>query len=179
MAVPFPLFTKVTPLGRAPVILKLGAGNPLAVTIKVPAVPTTNVVDAALVIAGASFTVRMNVWVAGGLSPLVAVIVRGYTPPVPAAPPPARVAVPSPLSVKLTPPGSAPLTLNLGAGNPVVVTVKLFGAPTVNVVDAALVIVGAEPATGSVAPIAQAAAVDGEGLGTPRWSLAAPPHTTT
>jgi len=52
-AVPLPLSTKVTPLGRAPVSVKLGAGKPLVVTVKVPAEPTVNVVEAPLVIAGA------------------------------------------------------------------------------------------------------------------------------
>ena len=34
-----PAVDKVTPLGRAPVSLKVGAGMPVAVTVKVPAVP--------------------------------------------------------------------------------------------------------------------------------------------
>ena len=42
---------KVTPLGRAPVSLSVGFGNPVAVTVNVPAVPTTNVVLLELVIA--------------------------------------------------------------------------------------------------------------------------------
>jgi len=51
--VPFPLFTKVTPLGSAPVSVKVGDGDPVVVTAKLPAVPTVNVVLLALVIAGA------------------------------------------------------------------------------------------------------------------------------
>jgi hypothetical protein len=43
----------VTPLGNAPVSLNVGAGLPVAVTGKVPAVPTVNVALFALVIAGA------------------------------------------------------------------------------------------------------------------------------
>src|SRR5437016_1771781 len=49
---PFPLSMKVTPLGRAPVSVKDGVGLPVAVTVKVPAVPTTSVILFALVIAG-------------------------------------------------------------------------------------------------------------------------------
>jgi len=44
----------VTPLGSAPVSLRVGAGKPVAVTVNVPAVPTENVVLAALVIWGAA-----------------------------------------------------------------------------------------------------------------------------
>ena len=45
---------KVTPLGSVPPVKEsVGAGTPLAVTVKVPAVPTTNVVLFVLVNAGA------------------------------------------------------------------------------------------------------------------------------
>ena len=53
MAVPLPLSTKVTRLGSVPVSDKVGVGEPVVVTVKVPAVPTVNVVPAALAIAGA------------------------------------------------------------------------------------------------------------------------------
>ena len=53
MAVPFPLFVNVTPLGRGPDSLIVAAGVPLVVIVKLPAAPTENVVLAALVIAGA------------------------------------------------------------------------------------------------------------------------------
>src|SRR5260221_360588 len=43
----------VTPEGSAPVTEKVGAGKPVAVTVKVPAFPVTKVVLLALVIAGA------------------------------------------------------------------------------------------------------------------------------
>ena len=56
---------------------------------------------------------------------------------------PLRLAVPLPLSVKVTPPGRAPLSLSAGVGKPLVVTVKLPAVPTVKVVVLALVIVGA------------------------------------
>ena len=44
----------------------------MVVTVNVPAVPTVKVVASALVIAGASSTVRVKVWVASGLTPLAA-----------------------------------------------------------------------------------------------------------
>ena len=56
---------------------------------------------------------------------------------------PASVAVPSPLSTKVTPVGSAPVSLSAAVGNPVVVTVNVPSVPVVNVVLSALVIAGA------------------------------------
>ena len=53
------------------------------------------------------------------------------------------VAVPLPLSVKVSPAGSAPDSVIAGVGSPVVVTVKLNAAPTIEVAEAALVMVGA------------------------------------
>jgi len=144
VAVPFPLFVKVTPLGRAPDSLSAGVGNPVVVTVKLPAVPTANVVLFALVIAGAWFTVNVKLWVAAVPTPLLAVIVSEYVPPVPVGVP-LRVAVPFPLSVKVTPLGRVPDSLSAGVGDPVVVTVKLPAVPTVNVVLFALVIAGAVP----------------------------------
>jgi len=52
VAVPFPLLVNVTLLGKVPTLLSVGAGVPVVVTVKLPAVPTTNVVLLALVIAG-------------------------------------------------------------------------------------------------------------------------------
>jgi hypothetical protein len=43
----------VTPAGRAPVSLRVGAGVPVAAIVNVPAVPTVKVVLLALVIVGA------------------------------------------------------------------------------------------------------------------------------
>ena len=51
--------------------------------------------------------------------------------------------MPLPLSVNVTPPGRAPLSLTVGVGEPVVVTVNVPDAPVVNVVAAALVMAGA------------------------------------
>jgi hypothetical protein len=68
----------VTPLGNAPASLKVGAGEPLVVTVKLPAVPTVNVVLLALVIAGPVIVaiVNMNACVALLPTPLLAVNVR-------------------------------------------------------------------------------------------------------
>jgi hypothetical protein len=65
------------------------------------------VVVAALVIAGACWTVSVKAWTAFGRAPLAAVNVMAYDPAVPAAGVPLSVPVPSPLSVNVTPPGSA------------------------------------------------------------------------
>ena len=56
---------------------------------------------------------------------------------------PAMVAVPLPLSTKVIPVGSAPLTDSAGTGAPVVTTVVLKGAPTIALADEALTMVGA------------------------------------
>ncbi len=63
---------------------------------------------------------------------------------------PASVAVPLPLSANVTPPGKVPVSLRLGVGEPVVVTVKLPAAPTVKLVLSALVIAGAWLTVGSI-----------------------------
>ena len=54
---------KVTPVGNAPDSLSVGTGEPLAVTVKLPALPTVNVTLLALVIAGAWSTVRVKLCV--------------------------------------------------------------------------------------------------------------------
>ena len=90
---------------------------------------------------GAPGTVRVNV--SEELpARFVAVSVITYVPPVPAAGVPESVPVPPPLSTNVTPLGSAPVDVIAGAGLPDVVTVKVPGAPTVNVVAFALVNVG-------------------------------------
>jgi hypothetical protein len=102
-----------------------------------------NVVLAALVIAGAWFTVSVKLWVAVLPTPLLAEIVRAYVPPVPPAGVPLNVAVPFPLFTNVTPPGRAPVSVSEGFGVPVVVTVNVPAEPTVKVVLPALVIAGA------------------------------------
>jgi len=131
----------VTPVGNAPVSLKVGLGVPVVVTVNVPAVPTVNVVLLALVMTGAVFTVSVKLWFAGEPTPFVAVKVMGNVPALPGVP--LSFAVPFPLSVKVTPFGSAPDSLRLDVGKPVVVTVNVPAAPTENVVVVALVIAGA------------------------------------
>ena len=66
-------------------------------------------------------------------------------PPVPAPGVPLSVAVPLPLSMKLTPKGNAPLRVSEIGAVPVVVTRKLPATPTLKVVAFALVMVGAFP----------------------------------
>src|SRR5262245_27847705 len=96
------------------------------------------VVPAPLVMAGTSFTFSVKLCVAFGRAPLAAVNVRVCAPPVPAAGVPLNVPEPSPLSVNVTPVGSAP-TVSAGVGVPTAATVKLPGDPTVKVVVLALV----------------------------------------
>src|SRR5437899_1881137 len=91
---------------------------------------------------GASALVSVKVWFTAPLA-LVAVIVTGKLPPVPDWAVPAIVAVPLPWSVKVIPAGRAPDSVSAGVGAPVVVTVKLNGAPTIEVADEALVMIGA------------------------------------
>ena len=73
---------------------------------------------------------------------LNAVKESGYVPPVPTAGVPDSVPVPFPLSTKVTPAGSVPLTEIAGSGMPIAVTVKVPGVPTVNDAILALVMAG-------------------------------------
>src|SRR6266545_6032892 len=121
-------------------------GKPVVVTVNVPALPTLNVVLLALVMAGAWLTVRVKLCVAFGVTPLFAVMVIGYVPPVPGSGVPASVAVPSLLLTNVTPLGSAPVSLmhiDAPVGKPVVVTVNVPATPVWNVVVFVLVIDGA------------------------------------
>ena len=93
--------------------------------------------------AGGPTTMRVKAWVASGLTPFVAVILTAYVPPVPGAGVPASAAVPSPLSLNVTPRGSAPFSDKPGVGAPVDVTAKVPAWPTSKVVWPALVIPGA------------------------------------
>ena len=136
----------VTPLGSVPLSVRDGVGVPVVVTEKVPAVPTVNVVLLPLVSTGAVpvvFTVRVKVWGAGVPTPLLAVNVMAYVPALPDAGVPLRVAVPFPLSLNVTPPGSVPVSVKDGVGKPVVSTVNDADAPTLNVVLLGLVMAGA------------------------------------
>jgi hypothetical protein len=68
---------KVTPLGRAPVWLRVGDGKPVAVTVNEPIAPTVNVALLVLLTAGASLTVRVKFCVAFVPTPFEAVKVTG------------------------------------------------------------------------------------------------------
>jgi len=68
---------KLTPPGSVPVMLNVGAGKPVASTVKLPAVPTTNVVLLALVMAGGWLIVSVKgFWTASGGVSLLAVKVK-------------------------------------------------------------------------------------------------------
>ena len=82
---------------------------------------------------GWALTARVKLWVAGLPAP-VAVMVIGYEAADPLAGVPASVAVPSWLSVKVTPLGREPVSDSAGTGVPVVVTVKVPAVPWVKVV---------------------------------------------
>ena len=57
------LGSRVTPLGSGSTVLKVGAGKPVALKVKMEGPPTTKEGSGpALIMAGASFTVRVNVW---------------------------------------------------------------------------------------------------------------------
>jgi hypothetical protein len=120
--------------------VKVAAGNASAVTVNEPAAPAVNVVFAALRMVGARPNVtNENFWVAFAPTPLLAVMVMAYVP--------VAVAVPlsTPDAVKVTPGGSGPVSLKVGAGNPVAVTVNEPALPAVNTAVAALVMAGALP----------------------------------
>ena len=64
---------KVTPEGRAPDSLSVGVGEPVAVTVKLPAAPTGKVVLFALVMEGATgvgLTVKVKLCEASEPTPL-------------------------------------------------------------------------------------------------------------
>ena len=56
--------------------MTVGVGSPVAVTVKVPGLPSLKVVLSAEVMAGAAPTVRVKDWVASGANPLVASMVK-------------------------------------------------------------------------------------------------------
>ena len=139
VAVPLWLSTKVTPLGSAPASVRDGIGAPVAVTEKVPDVPTVNVVLLALVMADDWVTVNMKLCEALP-ELLLACMVIEYVPP--AAGVPLSVAVPLWLSTNVTPLGSAPVSVKTGVGVPVAVTENVPGVPAANVALGGLVNVG-------------------------------------
>src|SRR5688572_21915743 len=99
--------------------------------------PTTKVLLAAPLSEGASLTVSVKLCEPGVPTPLSALNVRVYAPPVPGAGVPASTPV---AAAKVTPLGKLPLRLNVGAGVPAAVTVKVPAVPTRKVVALADVI---------------------------------------
>jgi hypothetical protein len=77
VAVPLPLSAKVTPEGSAPVSESDGVGVPVVVTVKLSEVPVEKTTEFVDVMAGAWFTVSVKDWLALGLTPLLALMVRG------------------------------------------------------------------------------------------------------
>src|SRR5258708_30531375 len=67
--VPLPLLRNVTPAGKVPLSVMLGVGDPLVLTLNVPAAPTWNVTAFALVIVGGWPTVSVKLCVTFGLTP--------------------------------------------------------------------------------------------------------------
>src|SRR5687768_479638 len=104
---------KVMPLGSAPLTDSVGAGTPLAATVKLPGAPTMNVAALALLMPEGWFTTSVNPCVA--LAPIAfeAVTVIGKLPPE------AGVPESSPPVLSVTPEGSVPVAVNVGAGKPV------------------------------------------------------------
>lgn len=109
------------PGGNVPVTPMLGVGEPVAVTVKLPAAVVAKVALFALEIPSACPTVSEKLCVELPAE-FVAVKVTGNMPGETAVP--ESVAVPLRLSVKLTPAGNVPENVNAGTGKPVVVTVK-------------------------------------------------------
>ena len=134
----------VMPAGSAPWRVIVGVGVPVAVTVKVPATPAVKIVDAALVIMRLPLiTVSVSDCTTLPLL-LVAVIFTENVPTLAAVMVPTIVAVPSPLSVNVTPAGNSPDSVSDGAGYPSVVSVNEAGWPTVKLVEFAEVIAGEE-----------------------------------
>jgi hypothetical protein len=92
--------------------------------------------------AAGGFTVSVKLCEAFVPTPLLAVIVREYVPPLPDDGVPLSAAVPFPLLWNVTPLGSVPVSAYEGVGVPVVVIAKLPAVPAVNVALLALLIAG-------------------------------------
>src|ERR1035438_7219584 len=110
------------PSGSVPDQPREGAGKPVDGTVKLPRSPTTNVVEAALVMCGLLPTMIERGWGALGVILLSAVMVRLVVAETVGGP--ASRAVPLPLSVKVSPAGRAPVSVIEAGGAPVVDTAK-------------------------------------------------------
>ena len=100
----------------------------MARMVRCSAAPTRALIVRILGRAGALVTVGVNAWVAVPFV-FLAVRVRWNTPAAAFAGVPEIVAVPSPWLVNRTPGGSSPVSVILGTGWPVVVTVNVNAAP--------------------------------------------------
>src|SRR5580704_7463038 len=128
-----------TPVGSVPVSAKLDVGKPLAVTAKVPRVPTVNTVFAGLMMAGASSTTIVKICPSPTPTLLIGVNVTENVPPVPGS----GVPLKTPIELKPKPLGSVPASLNIGAGKPLATRAKLPADPATKVAVLELVIAGA------------------------------------
>jgi hypothetical protein len=90
------------------------------VTVKLNGDPAVADALSVLVKAGAWPTITVRVCVAAGLTPFVAVTVRVVVPVLVGVPD--KMAVPLPLSVKVSPAGNVPVSVIAGVGWPVAVT---------------------------------------------------------
>ena len=129
-----PADERVTPLGRAPVSLKVGAGKPVAVAVKVPATPWVNVALFADVITGGPLTERVKAWVVGVPTPFDAWMVIGKLPLTVGRPESTPVLVsPEKVVLSFTPAGSAPVSVKVGGPYPVALMLNVPVTPWVKV----------------------------------------------
>jgi hypothetical protein len=141
---PFVTVNVVAPVTSPIEFLKLS--KPAAVYAWLPPAVIVALAGLRTILASApGFTVRVNVCVASGGTEFVALIEIVKVPAVVAVP--AIVAVPLPRSIKLTPAGKLPVSLKLGVGVPLVMTVNDPAMPAVNVALLPLVICGGVPTT--------------------------------
>ena len=68
--------TNDTPVGRDPVVVSVGVGEPVAVTVNILGRLAVNTVLLALEIAGGMFTIKVKFWIATGDIPLCALKTR-------------------------------------------------------------------------------------------------------
>src|SRR3954464_10634396 len=92
------------------------------------------------VIKGGDVTLSVKFWVASGPELLLARKIIVNVPTVPPVADPLRI---PDAGSKVIPPGSAPVSLNVGVGDPVAVILKELAVPATNVALAGLLIAGA------------------------------------
>ena len=63
VAVPFPLSFRISHLGRVPLALMVGVGDPVVVTVKLALPPRATSSSPGEVMAGGDTTLRVNFWV--------------------------------------------------------------------------------------------------------------------